>query len=197
MSNWHWSTYLDEFPIVDKPESQSTHGIVFKRPQSSSASRQFRRTIARTPPPAFLFPIQQCQRPNRLPPAPPTNPSAARSGVSSRHPRECQSAFFDFLRQPRSGLPPVGGRNSEIPLIDQGNSPRNGRLGPKTISRFCAKECAAGAVAEGNTPQDGRFPARPDARSRLPPDHAPVLLLGETRVRGNAHGAGRRRRSSW
>jgi hypothetical protein len=139
MPNWHWSTYLDEFPIVDKPESQSTHGIVFKRPQSSSASRQFRRTIARTPPPAFLFPIQQCQRPNRLPPAPPTNPSAARSGVSSRHPRRCQSAFFDFLRQ--SVAPPRGacGKIGVIPLIDQGNSPSGPPCGVQTISRFSAE----------------------------------------------------------
>jgi len=39
-------------------------------------------TIARTPPPAFLFPNQRCQRPTWPKPSPPVRPVAARSGVS-------------------------------------------------------------------------------------------------------------------
>jgi hypothetical protein len=54
-----------------------------------------REGIARTPPPAFLFPNQQCQRPDRL--AGPTVrcPVAARSGVSSRPRIPCQAVRFE------------------------------------------------------------------------------------------------------
>jgi len=37
---------------------------------------------ARTPPPAFLFPIQRCQRPTWFPKSTVRSPVAARSGVS-------------------------------------------------------------------------------------------------------------------
>ena len=46
----------------ERLSEERRHGVFSKRPQLS-VSRQFRRTVARTPPPAFLFPDQRFQRP--------------------------------------------------------------------------------------------------------------------------------------
>ena len=45
------------------------HGV-FKRPHRQR-SKMTREVIARTPPPAYLFPNQRCQRPDQVAPAPP------------------------------------------------------------------------------------------------------------------------------
>ena len=54
-------------------------------------SRLLVRTIARTPPPAFLFPNQRCQRPDRLSPAPLFSAGGRRRRLSSGRPLSCQS----------------------------------------------------------------------------------------------------------
>jgi hypothetical protein len=78
------------------------HGV-FKRPHLSAYRLAPREGAARTPPPAFLFPIQRCQRPDRL--AGPTVrcPAAAKSGVCSRPDFPCQAVLFtqEPLRTPR------------------------------------------------------------------------------------------------
>jgi len=66
---------LDEFPFEPAPPKQDRISwFVFKRPHLVSVEMFPVRNIARTPPPAFLFPNQRCQRPeppkrpNRLTP---------------------------------------------------------------------------------------------------------------------------------
>jgi len=54
-------------------------------------------TIARTPPPAFLFPIQRCQRPDRLSPAPLFSAGGRRRRLSSCRPLWCQSGPFGLF----------------------------------------------------------------------------------------------------
>jgi len=54
-------------------------------------------TIARTPPPAFLFPIQRCQRPDRLSPTPLFSAGGRRRRLSSCRPFWCQSILSDFF----------------------------------------------------------------------------------------------------
>jgi hypothetical protein len=53
------------------------------------------RATARTPPPAFLFPIQRCQRPDRLSPTPLFCAGGRRRRLSSGRPRTCQSVPSD------------------------------------------------------------------------------------------------------
>jgi hypothetical protein len=69
------------------------HGV-FKRPHLSAFDWRPVRAPPERPPPAFLFPIQQCQRPDRL--AGPTVrcPVAAKSGVCSRPDFPCQAVLF-------------------------------------------------------------------------------------------------------
>jgi len=55
-------------------------------------------TIARTPPPAFLFPNQRCQRPERVSPSPLFIAGGRRRRLSSDRPQWCQSGFFKLLR---------------------------------------------------------------------------------------------------
>ena len=67
---------IDEFPFTPvRAETRTGKNGVFKRPHSST-SRQFRRTVARPSPPAFLFPNQRCQRPG-----PPWRPHRLAPGV--------------------------------------------------------------------------------------------------------------------
>jgi len=54
------------------------------------------RTIARTPPPAFLFPNQQCQRPGSLPRPPLFSAGGRRRRLSSGPPRSCQPILSDL-----------------------------------------------------------------------------------------------------
>lgn len=72
------------------------------------------RTVARTPPPAFLFPIQRCQRPDRLPPTPLFSAGGRRRRLSSGRPLECQSVVSDFLAAPRE-LPELGAKTAPGP----------------------------------------------------------------------------------
>lgn len=73
-----------------------------KRPQSSQRRDSVVSTIARTPPPAFLFPIQRCQRPDRLSPAPLFSAGGRRRRLSSDRPLSCQPAFSAFATIPRT-----------------------------------------------------------------------------------------------
>lgn len=57
-------------------------------------------TIARTPPPAFLFPNQRCQRPDRLSATPLFFAGGRRRRLSSDRPLSCQSAFSGFCAAP-------------------------------------------------------------------------------------------------
>src|SRR5690349_4709290 len=66
-------------------------------------------TIARTPPPAFLFPNQRCQRPDRLSPTPLFCAGGRRRRLSSDRPLSCQSAFSAFATIPRT--PGFGRKN--------------------------------------------------------------------------------------
>ena len=52
---------IDEIPRT--PLRRATSWCLFKKTADVSVDRQSRRTIARTPPPAFLFPDQRFQRP--------------------------------------------------------------------------------------------------------------------------------------
>jgi len=103
---------LDEFPSPLIPEGISVHGIVFKRPHTGQRRGQTC-SVRGTPPPAFLFPNQRCQRPDRL--AGPTvlRPVAARSGVSSRPRFQCQPALLNSFDR-----------------VGRGSSERKSRPGP-------------------------------------------------------------------
>ena len=72
------------------------HGV-FKRPQIRQCRDGLVRAIARTPPPAFLFPNQRCQRPDWLSPTPPFNARRRRRRLSSRPGSPCQSTPFRFF----------------------------------------------------------------------------------------------------
>ena len=54
---------IDEIPRT--PLRRATSWCLFKKTADVSVDRQSRRTIARTPPPAFLFPDQRFQRPTK------------------------------------------------------------------------------------------------------------------------------------
>ncbi len=56
------------------------------------------KTIARTPPPAFLFPNQQCQRPELLQQPHRLTPGGRRRRVSSRLDLSCQSSVSGCFR---------------------------------------------------------------------------------------------------
>ena len=71
--------------------------MVSSRDRNSSVSRcTWLRYIARTPPPAFLFPNQRCQRPDRLSPAPLFSAGGRRRRLSSGRPLSCQSVLSTF-----------------------------------------------------------------------------------------------------
>ena len=63
------------------------------------------KSIARAPPPAFLFPNQQCQRPEPPPslgePAPPFSARCRRRRLSSEPRIPCQIVFFKTFRPHR------------------------------------------------------------------------------------------------
>jgi len=69
------------------------------------------RTIARAPPPAFLFPIQRCQRPRPAPPAPLFSAGGRRRRLSRGPPRFCQPDFSVFPRTSRSTRTARNGRH--------------------------------------------------------------------------------------
>ena len=77
------------------------HGIVFKRPQVRQCRGYLVRVTARTPPPAFLFPNQQCQRPDCLSAAPLFSAGGRRRRLSSGRPLWCQSVLSDFFASPQ------------------------------------------------------------------------------------------------
>jgi hypothetical protein len=92
---------LDEFPFTSAFEANPEDPYswcLFKRPQICQRRDGLVRTIARTPPPAFLFPNQRCQRPDRLPPTPPITPGGGEERLSSRRLPGCQSVLSDFFR---------------------------------------------------------------------------------------------------
>ena len=83
------------------PQGRSPRELIFM--VLSSRDRRFRqcrgylvRVTARTPPPAFLFPIQRCQRPDRLSPTPLFIAGGRRRRLSSGRPLWCQSVLSDF-----------------------------------------------------------------------------------------------------
>jgi hypothetical protein len=67
----------------------------------SSQCRDSLSAIAGTPPPAFLFPNQQCQRPIRFPEPTVQCPAAARSGGSNRSEFYVNRLFRSFFRTAR------------------------------------------------------------------------------------------------
>ena len=76
--------------------------MVSSRDRSHSQRRDsLVRTIARTPPPAFLFPNQRCQRPDRLSQTPLFSAGGRRRRLSIDRPLSCQSVFSDFFAEPR------------------------------------------------------------------------------------------------
>jgi hypothetical protein len=96
------------------PEGRNPQVSIF---MVSSRDRRFRqcrdclvRTVARTPPPAFLFPNQRCQRPDRLSPTPLFSAGGRRRRLSSGRPLWCQSILSDFLATLRK--PPEIGRKN-------------------------------------------------------------------------------------
>ena len=70
-----------------------------------SASKVDQKSTARAPPPAFLFPNQQCQRPEPPPslekPAPPFSARCRRRRLSSEPRIPCQIVFFKTFRHHR------------------------------------------------------------------------------------------------
>ena len=74
---------------------------VFKRPQVRQCRGYLVKVTARTPPPAFLFPIQRCQRPDRVSPTPLFSAGGRRRRPSSGRPHRCQSVLSDIRVAPR------------------------------------------------------------------------------------------------
>ena len=72
----------------DASRSTSSIMVSFKRPQVVSV--EVTEVTARTPPPAFLFPNQQCQRPVHLPANQPFNARCRRRRLSSEPRIPCQ-----------------------------------------------------------------------------------------------------------
>ena len=70
-------------------------------------------SVAKTSPPAFLFPIQRCQRPKPLPGPPLFCAGGRRRRLSSEPPQNCQPALSSFL----PGDPPETGGNLEAARV--------------------------------------------------------------------------------
>ena len=88
------------------PTNRSSQVSIF---MVSSRDRRFRqrrdslvKTVARTPPPAFLFPNQQCQRPDWLSPTPLFSAGGRRRRLSSGRPLSCQSILSEFFAPSRN-----------------------------------------------------------------------------------------------
>ena len=86
------------------PASRSPRVSIFMVSSRDRRIRQCRgylvRVTARTPPPAFLFPNQRCQRPDRLAPAPLFYAGGRRRRPSRGRPQECQSVLSDISAAP-------------------------------------------------------------------------------------------------
>ena len=80
---------LDEIPRT--PLRRATSWCLFKKTADVSVDKQFRRTVARTPPPAFLFPDQRFQRPEAVLAAPPFSARLRRRRRCSRLGISCQA----------------------------------------------------------------------------------------------------------
>ena len=95
---------LDEFPFTSTTRSRSSgdpYSWCLSRDRSHSQRRdRVVSSIARTPPPAFLFPNQRCQRPDRLSPTPLFSAGGRRRRLSSGRPFGCQSVLSDFFAAP-------------------------------------------------------------------------------------------------
>ena len=61
-------------------------------------------SVRKPPPPAFLFPNQRCQRPDRRTGPTVLRPVAAKSGVSSCRSRSCQPAYFAPSKKSSAGF---------------------------------------------------------------------------------------------
>jgi hypothetical protein len=92
------------------PQGRSPRELIFM--VLSSRDRRFRqcrgylvRVTARTPPPAFLFPIQRCQRPDWLSPTPLFSAGGRRRRLSIGRPLWCQPVFSDL---PQNSEKPEG-----------------------------------------------------------------------------------------
>ena len=97
-------------------------------------------TIARTSPPAFLFPNQRCQRPDRLSPAPLFSAGGRRRRLSSCRPFRCQSVLSDFFADP--GFPRNSRNLAQKPLRGCQGKPlklRSDSIELREDSRFLAK----------------------------------------------------------
>ena len=87
---------LDEIPR--SPIRRPVTWYVFsKRPQLSVSTDEPRRALARTPPPAFLFPDQRFQRPEPVEPAELFSAGSRRRRLSSRPSFSCQAVLFKEL----------------------------------------------------------------------------------------------------
>ena len=77
--------------------------MVSSRDRNCQRIEMTREVIARAPPPAFLFPNQQCQRPrakapNRLPAAHPFSARCRRRRLSIQPRIPCQTVFYKTVR---------------------------------------------------------------------------------------------------
>jgi hypothetical protein len=84
-----------------RPGQAGTGKMVSSRDRRFVSVEMISRSSARTPPPAFLFPIQRCQRPE--PPAGRPHrltPGGRRRRLSMEAALPCQPAFSRFLRLP-------------------------------------------------------------------------------------------------
>ena len=136
---------LDEFPFTSIAASRSPddpYSWCLSRDRSHSQRRDsVVSTIARTPPPAFLFPNQRCQRPDRLSPTPPISPGGGRRRLSSCRPFGCQSVLSDFFAALRSLRKGPGNRRKNHSGATRGSphKVRSDSIELREDSRFLAK----------------------------------------------------------
>jgi hypothetical protein len=84
-----------------RPKVRPYSWCLFKRPQIRQCRDGLVRAIARAPPPAFLFPNQRCQRPDRACPTPLFSAGGRRRRLSIEPLRRCQPGLFrPFRRTP-------------------------------------------------------------------------------------------------
>ena len=89
------------------------------------------RPSARAPPPAFLFPIQRCQRPRPAPPAPLFSAGGRRRRLSTGPPRSRQPDFSVFFRELRDQLETLEMVDAQtVPTPANPRKPRSSEVRP-------------------------------------------------------------------
>ena len=158
--------------LVPPAETSGIHGV-FKRPRDSQCRGQTC-SVRRTPPPAFLFPNQRCQRPDRLT-GPPFN-ARGRQGAAylvavQIRVNRLSVGVADQGRRVTPGAKRVPGPPRGFPHQSGNESVGAGDANPGTVKMqdsFVSPLTARTVSRRGAAYRRGPFGAQPVFASRVP-----------------------------